>query len=83
MSTTEKTNENVEQTLDTKRDKVMTFTYDMSLEPKYEKPTYPGTGDGLSGKSGEYDVGLDSPLPYPCPAARTFTRLAYLRSMSR
>ncbi len=35
---------------------VMTFSYDMSLEPKYEKPTYPGTGNGLSGDSGEYDV---------------------------
>ena len=28
----------------------------MSLEPKYEKPTYPGTGNGLSGDAGEYDV---------------------------
>ena len=28
----------------------------MSLEPKYEKPTYPGTGNGLSGDSGDYDV---------------------------
>jgi len=34
----------------------MTFSYDMSLEPKYEKPTYPGTGNGLSGDAGEYDV---------------------------
>jgi len=34
----------------------MTFSYDMSLEPKYEKPTYPGTGNGLSGDPGEYDV---------------------------
>ena len=49
-------NENVLQTEDTKRDKVMTFSYDMSLEPKYEKPTYPGTGNGLSGDAGEYDV---------------------------
>ncbi len=49
-------NQNVLQTEDTKRDKVMTFSYDMSLEPKYEKPTYPGTGNGLSGESGEYDV---------------------------
>lgn len=48
--------ENVLQTEDTKRDKVMTFSYDMSLEPKYEKPTYPGTGNGLSGEEGEYDV---------------------------
>jgi NAD(P)-binding Rossmann-like domain len=49
-------NENVAQTENTSRDKVMTFSYDMSLEPKYEKPTYPGTGNGLSGESGEYDV---------------------------
>jgi len=47
---------NVEQTQDTKRDKVMTFSYDMSLEQKYEKPTYPGTGNGMSGDEGEYDV---------------------------
>ncbi|GMI41793.1 hypothetical protein TrCOL_g3697 [Triparma columacea] len=50
------TNENVEQTKDTSREKVMTFSYDMSLEPKYDKPTYPGTGNGLSGDSGDYDV---------------------------
>jgi len=50
------TNQNVEQTEDTSRDKVMTFSYDMSLEPKYEKPTYPGTGNGLGGEEGEYDV---------------------------
>ena len=60
FSTTEEettaTNKNVQQTLDTSRDKVMTFSYDMSLEPKYDKPTYPGTGNGLSGDSGEYDV---------------------------
>lgn len=49
-------NENVLQTEDTSRDKIMTFSYDMSLEPKYEKPTYPGTGNGLSGDAGEYDV---------------------------
>lgn len=49
-------NQNVAQTEDTSRDKIMTFSYDMSLEPKYEKPTYPGTGNGLSGESGEYDV---------------------------
>ena len=49
-------NENVLQTENTSRDKVMTFSYDMSLEPKYEKPTYPGTGNGLSGDEGEYDV---------------------------
>ena len=49
-------NRNVAQTQDTSRDKIMTFSYDMSLEPKYEKPTYPGTGNGLSGDSGEYDV---------------------------
>ena len=47
---------NVAQTQDTSRDKVMTFSYDMSLEPKYEKPTYPGTGNGLGGEEGEYDV---------------------------
>jgi len=49
---------NVEQTEDTSREKVMTFSYDMSLEQKYEKPTYPGTGNGMSGgESGEeYDV---------------------------
>ena len=34
----------------------MTFSYDMSLEPKYEKPTYPGTGNGLSGQEAETDV---------------------------
>jgi NAD(P)-binding Rossmann-like domain len=59
FSTTEEevlVNKNVEQTKDTSRDKVMTFSYDMSLEPKYDKPTYPGTGNGLSGDSGEYDV---------------------------
>ena len=50
------TNENVAQTENTSRKKVMTFSYDMSLEPQYEKPTYPGTGNGLSGESGEYDV---------------------------
>lgn len=49
-------NENVAQTENTSRDKVMTFAYDMSLDPKYEKPTYPGTGNGLSGEAGEYDV---------------------------
>jgi len=48
--------DNVEQTLDTSRDKVMTFSYDMSLEPEFEKPTYPGTGNGLGGEEGEYDV---------------------------
>lgn len=47
---------NVEQTENTSREKVMTFSYNMSMEPKYEKPTYPGTGNGLSGDSGEYDV---------------------------
>ncbi|KAL3898373.1 MAG: hypothetical protein SGARI_006692, partial [Bacillariaceae sp.] len=60
FSTTEEetaaTNKNVEQTKDTSREKVMTFSYDMSMEPKYEKPTYPGTGNGLSGDSGDYDV---------------------------
>jgi hypothetical protein len=47
---------NVAQTQDTSRDRVMTFSYDMSLEPKYEKPTYPGTGNGQGGEEGEYDV---------------------------
>jgi len=47
---------NVLQTEDTKRGEVMTFSYDMSIDPKYEKPTYPGTGNGLSGEEGEYDV---------------------------
>lgn len=50
------TNKNVAQTEDTSRDKVMTFSYDMSMEPKYEKPTYPGTGNGMSGDAGEYDI---------------------------
>lgn len=50
------TNENVAQTENTSRDKVMTFSYDMSTEAKYEKPTYPGTGNGLSGDAGDYDV---------------------------
>ncbi|KAL3802641.1 hypothetical protein HJC23_011965 [Cyclotella cryptica] len=49
-------NKNVDQTKSTSRDKVMTFSYDMSLEPAYEKPTYPGTGNGMSGDSGEYDI---------------------------
>lgn len=55
----EATNTNVAQTEDTSREKVMTFSYDMSLEPKYEKPTYPGTGNGLSGGAdgvNEYDI---------------------------
>lgn len=52
----EAVNENVAQIEDTSRDKVMTFSYDMSIEPKYEKPTYPGTGNGLSGDAGEYDI---------------------------
>lgn len=55
FSTTEE-NKNVAQTKSTSREEIMTFSYDMSLEPKYEKPTYPGTGNGLSGDSGEYDV---------------------------
>lgn len=55
MSTKE-VNKNVAQTENTSREEVMTFSYDMSLEPKYEKPVYPGTGNGLSGDSGEYDV---------------------------
>jgi len=56
LFSTTKENRNVAQTENTSRDKVMTFSYDMSLEPKYEKPTYPGTGNGLSGDAGEYDV---------------------------
>lgn len=55
-TTDEAQNMNVVQTEDTDREKIMTFSYDMSLESKYEKPTYPGTGNGLSGESGEYDV---------------------------
>eukprot|EP00985_Skeletonema_marinoi_P024162 scaffold16607_cov135-Skeletonema_marinoi.AAC.3 len=55
-TTEEAKNTNVAQTEDTSRDKVMTFSYDMSMEPKYEKPTYPGTGNGMSGDSGEYDI---------------------------
>mmetsp|Transcript_15069 Transcript_15069/g.25675 ORF Transcript_15069/g.25675 Transcript_15069/m.25675 type:complete len:694 (-) Transcript_15069:2072-4153(-) len=55
-TTEEAKNTNVAQTKDTSRDKVMTFSYDMSMEPKYEKPTYPGTGNGMSGDSGEYDI---------------------------
>lgn len=54
-STMEK-NKNVAQTENTSREEIMTFSYDMSLEPKYDKPTYLGTGNGLSGDSGEYDV---------------------------
>ncbi|KAL9185055.1 hypothetical protein ACHAXT_002832 [Thalassiosira profunda] len=49
-------NNNVAQIEDTSRDKVMTFSYDMSIEPAYEKPTYPGTGNGLGGDAGEYDI---------------------------
>jgi len=52
----EEKNKNVAQTENTSRDEIMTFSYDMSLEPQYEKPTYPGTGNGLSGESGDYDV---------------------------
>jgi len=56
-STVEETEtSNVAQTEDTSRDKVMTFSYDMSMEEKYEKPTYPGTGNGQSGDAGEYDI---------------------------
>jgi phytoene dehydrogenase-like protein len=49
-------NANVAQTEDTSREKIMTFKYDMSTKAKYEKPTYPGTGNGNSGDSGDYDV---------------------------
>lgn len=56
-STTEDVStKNVGQTEDTSREKVMTFSYDMSTEMQYEKPTYPGTGNGLSGDEGEYDI---------------------------
>jgi len=47
---------NVAQTQDTSRDKVMTFSYDTEREREYEKPVYKGTGDGMSGDEGEYDV---------------------------
>jgi hypothetical protein len=55
-ATTTTNNKNVEQIRNTSRSKVMTFSYDMSLEPTYDKPTYPGTGNGLSGESGTYDI---------------------------
>lgn len=55
-ASSEKQTQNVLQTENTSRESIMTFSYDMSLEPKYEKPSYPGTGNGLSGDSGEYDV---------------------------
>ena len=53
-----KTGDNVDQIKDTKRDKVMTFSYDMSQDTGYEKPTYKGTGNGLGGDDlkDEYDV---------------------------
>ncbi|KAH8091933.1 all-trans-retinol 13,14-reductase [Aureococcus anophagefferens] len=41
--------ENVAQTQETSRDKVMTFSYDTERERAYEKPTYKGTGDGMGG----------------------------------
>jgi hypothetical protein len=49
---------NVGQTEDTSREKVMTFSYDMSEKEKYTKPTYPGTGNGMSGDKceDEYDI---------------------------
>ena len=50
------TAENVAQTQETSRDKVMTFSYDTERERKYAKPVYKGTGDGLGGDEGEYDV---------------------------
>jgi hypothetical protein len=49
-------NQNVDQTKDTSREEIMTFSYDMAKELKYEKPTYKGTGNGLSGEAGDYDV---------------------------
>jgi hypothetical protein len=54
-STTDK-NKNVAQTESTTREDIMTFDYDMSKATEYEKPTYKGTGNGLSGDSGDYDV---------------------------
>lgn len=50
--------ENVAQTQETSRDKVMTFSYDTERERAYEKPTYKGTGDGMGGGDAgdEYDV---------------------------
>jgi len=48
--------DNVAQTQETSRDKVMTFSYDTERERAYAKPVYKGTGDGLGGESGEYDV---------------------------
>lgn len=53
-----KTGDNVEQIKDTQRDKVMTFSYDMSVDTGYEKPVYKGTGNGLGGEEldDEYDV---------------------------
>ena len=49
VASTTQENKNVAQTENTSREEIMTFSYDMSLEPKYEKPTYPGTGNGLNG----------------------------------
>jgi hypothetical protein len=57
-ATTSKDNTNVAQTEDTSREKVMTFSYDMSMEEEYEKPTYPGTGNGLSGGEGDKDYDI-------------------------
>ena len=53
-----KTGDNVEQIKDTQRDKVMTFSYDMSIDTGYEKPVYKGTGNGLGGDDldVEYDI---------------------------
>lgn len=59
MATKAPSDKNVAQTEDTSREKVMTFSYDMSMEEKYEKPTYPGTGNGMSGGgdgADEYDI---------------------------
>ena len=55
MDIERKTGDNVDQIKDTKRDKVMTFSYDMSIDTGYEKPTYKGTGNGLGGESLEED----------------------------
>ncbi|KAJ1452418.1 hypothetical protein M885DRAFT_619919 [Pelagophyceae sp. CCMP2097] len=48
--------DNVAQTQATSRDRVMTFAYDTERERAYAKPVYKGTGDGLGGDDGEYDV---------------------------
>lgn len=51
-----KLNSNFAQTLDTTQDEVKTYSDDTSLDSKTEKPAYSGTGNGLGGEEGEYDV---------------------------